>query len=182
ALRVDDMSALGTGVIALQAAGENGGGLLYTGPTATSTKNLTLAAPSTIQVATPGSNLTLNGTISESPPSSGQVLIVTGPINGAGPPGTLTLGGANTYTGKTEILGNAVVAIPTITNAGVPGPIGAFPTTDPSGLTLQNGTLLLFGANGPYSTNRGVTLQGAGYASGVGVADAGTTLPIVGAI
>src|SRR5207253_4750083 len=139
---------------------ESGGGLLYTGPTATSAKNLTLANSSTIQVRTPGVNLTLNGVIGEVAAAT-QVLIVMGPINGAGTPGTLTLGGANTYTGKTEVFGNAVAAIPTVTNAGAPGPLGAFPTADPSGLTLQNGTLLLTGANGPYGTNRGVTLQGA---------------------
>jgi autotransporter-associated beta strand protein len=179
AIAVADMAALGTGIVTLQGAGDNGGGLLYTGPTAPSAKNITLAASSTIQVTTPGANLTLNGVISES--SAGQALIVTGPFN-SGTPSTLTLGATNTYTGRTEILGNAVVPVSTVTNTGVPGPIGAFPTTDPTGLVLQNGTLLLTGTSGPYSTNRGVTLQGAGYASNIGVNDPGTTLTISGAV
>jgi fibronectin-binding autotransporter adhesin len=179
AIRVDDMAALGSGALALQGAGDNGGGLLYSGPTATSAKNITLANSSTIQVSAPGSNLTLNGIISES--AAGQSLIVTGPFN-SGTPSTVTLGGTNTYTGKTEVFGNILVNVPSVTNAGAAGPIGAWPSTDPSGLVLQNGTLVLTGASGPYSTNRGVTLQGPGYGSGIGVADMATTLTVSGQI
>jgi autotransporter-associated beta strand protein len=183
AISVSDMAtsgvgALGTGTLTLQGSGDSGGGLVYTGPSATSTKNITLAGSSTIQVSTPGSNLMLNGIISQS-----GGLIVTGPFNDfVGMPSTLTLNANNTYKGKTEIFGNAVVAIPMIGNAGVPSPLGAS-TSAPANLQLGSGTstgaLLLTGTNASYSTDRGVTLVNG---ASIGVQSAATTLTWSGQI
>jgi autotransporter-associated beta strand protein len=186
AIYVSDMAtngvgALGTGMLTLQGSGEAGGGLAYTGPTATSSKNVTLAALSVIQVQTPGANLTLNGIISQS--GAGQGLIVTGPFNDpSGTPSTLTLTGNNTYKGKTEIYGNAILAIPTIGNGSLPGPLGAS-TNAPANLQLGSGSsigaLVLTGSNASYSTDRGITLVSQGN---IGVQNAGTTLTISGQI
>jgi autotransporter-associated beta strand protein len=186
AISVSDMAtngvgALGTGMLTLQGSGEAGGGLAYTGPPATSSKNVTLAALSVIQVQTPGSSLTLNGIISQS--GAGQGLIVTGPFNDPyGTPSTLTLTANNTYKGKTEIYGNAILAIPTIGNASLPGPLGAS-TNAPANLQLGSGGsiggLVLTGTDASFSTDRGMTLVSQGN---LGVQNAGTTLTISGQI
>jgi autotransporter-associated beta strand protein len=84
-------------------------------------------------------------------------------------------------------VGNAILAIPTISNSNQPSPIG----TDPSnaGLNLGNGfsrgTLLLTGTNPTYSSNRKVYLFGQ-YANGgggaIGVQNAATNLTLSGEI
>ena len=57
---------------------------------------------------------------------------------------------ANNYTGATQVYGHAVLSIPTITNGGMPSPIGAS-SNSPTNLQLgvgifTDGTLLLTGA------------------------------------
>jgi autotransporter-associated beta strand protein len=191
-LRVDDIAALGGGSLTL-----NGGTLRYGGPNATLSKNLPISAPgtpppaSTIQVLSPGTNLTLSGTISDAVSSNG--LVISGPGAGASA-ATLTLMANNTYAGNTYIGGNAIAAIPTIANVGDVSPIGM---GSPSPLALQlggnslfgvntsRGTLLLTGTNPAYSTDRGLTVIGT-YANqgggALGVQNNGTNLTWTGPV
>jgi autotransporter-associated beta strand protein len=175
-LRVDDIAtggvgALGSGVISL-----NTGTLQYGGPSATSTKPLTLSGSGTIQVLSPGANLQLNGVISET--VFGSALTVSGPGAG-GTSSTLTLLQNNNYDGPTTVTGNAVLAVPYIANGNEVSPIG-YSSAAPSNLVLgdfaSRGTLLLtdFG----FSTNRGATVKGlytSGSGGAIGVQNAGMT-------
>jgi fibronectin-binding autotransporter adhesin len=70
---------------------------------------------------------------------------------------TLTLTGANTYTGVTTINGEASVA--TISNGGATSPLGAA-TSDPANLVLDGGTLQYTGKGS--STDRRFTVTGNG--------------------
>ena len=121
-LRVDDLSTngvgvLGTGTIDLR------GALQYGGPTATSTKAMSLShavdPPPTVQVLNADTTLTLNGAISDGPFWTGSLT-----VNG---PGTLALGnGSNTYSGGTLVDGGTLLlangaAIPTGGNVTVSG-------------------------------------------------------------
>ena len=114
-LRVDDMANLGSGVIEL-----NGGTLHYSGPDATTTKNLTTAGGASHSVSTPGANLNYNGIMNQ---SSYTILYVLGPGAGSAP-STLTLANNNNYAGLTFVTNNAILAIPTISNVGQPSPMG----------------------------------------------------------
>ncbi|MEX2091678.1 MAG: autotransporter-associated beta strand repeat-containing protein, partial [Pirellulales bacterium] len=184
ALRVDDMStsgvgALGTGIITLDS-----GILQYGGPSATSTKNLTLTSTSVVQVFTPGANLTLNGTINSGVGGFAS-LVVLGP--GAGQaPSTLTLGATNNYGLQTVVRDNAILAIPTISNQGLASPIGLdFGQGIGLGGTEARGTLLLTGTNPAYTTNRRFEISGLHGNQGggaVGVQNAGTNLSLTGLI
>ncbi len=98
-LRVADMAFLGSGSLTLQNTAHDlrPGTLWYTGPTAPSSKPITLGVGGgQIYVLTPGTNLTLSGTIGDPPASPGQPLQVSGAFSA---PATLTLTGANTFTG-----------------------------------------------------------------------------------
>jgi autotransporter-associated beta strand protein len=175
---------LGTGAFTL-----NGGELYYNGPTATSTKPISLASFGYIQVFGNGTNLTLNGDISQVAGAAG--LEIMGPYPAANS-STLTLGGTNNYVEATIVGGNAIVAVATIPNGGIAGPIGAS-FSDPGNLQLGSalpntrGTLLLTGTNSTYSTDRGVTVGGNstafdGTGGVISVQNAGTTLTMSGQI
>lgn len=168
---------LGNGTLTL-----SGGTLSYDGPSAASAKPIDLSGGGTIEILT-NANLTMSGLISES--SAGSALSVFG----AGLiPNTLTLTGANSYTGRTSVARNGILAIPTIANGGVNSPIGAG-SNSPSNLVLgasdARGTLLLTGTNATYSTDRGLSVNGL-FANGgggvIGVQNAATNLTWSGQI
>jgi fibronectin-binding autotransporter adhesin len=73
--------------------------------------------------------------------------------------GTLTVQTANTYTGPT-VLNGGVLAIPSVSAAGVASPLGAA-TSSAANLVFNGGTLRYTGALN-FSTNRGVTLSAGG--------------------
>jgi autotransporter-associated beta strand protein len=73
-----------------------GGTLLYTGGTAATDRGFTLSGAGTINVATAGATLAVNGA------GAG-----TGPLTKTGP-GAITLGGASTYTGNTVVTGGTL--------------------------------------------------------------------------
>ena len=81
-------------------------------------------------------------------------------------PSTLTLNGPNGNNGPILVYGNGILSIPTITDGGVPGPLGTL-SSDPANLTLgfghndfDRGTLRLSGTAANYSTDRGITVAG----------------------
>jgi fibronectin-binding autotransporter adhesin len=168
-LRVNDMAALGTGAITLAGAPISAGSvdttarLHYSGPTGSSSKNLTLdASGGDIYVSTAGTALTLNGVISETG-GIGRALTIYGDnITGAG----VVLTAANTYTGPTAVNFAGILSIPSIANGGVASPIGAS-SNSPANLILGGGGS--FGGTGTLTytgpsatTDRGVTLGSAG--------------------
>ena len=118
------MAHLGSGTVTLQrtvAGNLYPGALKYTGPTAASSKALVLnSGGGRVWVTNPGTNLTLSGTISET--AAGQPLFVTGNGDVANAP-TLTLTGANTYTGPTDRRGGrgAERGLPAQRRGGRPG-------------------------------------------------------------
>ena len=65
--------------------------------------------------------------------------------------GPLTLTGLNTFTGPVTVLQGGLT-VPTVTDSGVPGPLGAG-----NRINLNNGALVLSGA-GTHSTNRNIVL------------------------
>jgi fibronectin-binding autotransporter adhesin len=179
-LRVDDMTANGVGALGTGSVITLGAATLqYGGPTAPTTKNLTLTGSGTIQVLTDGANLTFGGTINQ---SGSQPLRVYGPAT-AGASSTLTITSTQNYSGATTVDGNAVLAITTIGDAlgGAFGPLGG---SSPAVTNLvlstpggYRGTLLLTGTAATYHTDRGGTL-GSTYPAGgaIGVASSGTNL------
>src|SRR5207302_1668783 len=157
---------LGSGAITLS----GGGGLAYDGPTATSAKPLTLTTSAVIQVVNAGANLTMNGVIGQSAP--GASLIVFGSGTPA-TPSTLTLMANNSYSGPTNVSFNAVLAIPTISNAGGGGTNSPLGASSNAAASLQlggsgRGDLLLTATSGASGTDRGATLQGLYSAGGGG--------------
>lgn len=84
---------------------------------------------------------------------SSSFVTLSGVISGPGGltkrTGPLTLTGTNTFTGAVTVLQGGLT-VPTVTDSGVPGPLGAGTT-----IILNNGALLLSGA-GTHSTNRTV--------------------------
>ena len=187
-LRVDDMAALGSGIVTL-GHDSNPATLQYGGPTASSTKTLGIGSPiassATIQVLTDGANLTLNGAITGGDTNGLNVV-------GSGLPGTsstLTLTATNTYSYVTSVSKNAVLAVPTITNSNVPSPIGSAAGGEDFGVFLgaadSRGTLMLTGTAPLYSTDRLLAVTGR-YADGgggaIGVQNAGTSLSWNGVI
>jgi len=86
--------------------------------------------------------------------------------------GTLTLGGASSYTGITTLSGG-MLSVGSLANAGNSSPIGAYATSGAGGLTLSSGTFQYTG--GTATTDRGLTVSGN---STIDVNTAGTTLTI----
>ena len=154
----------------------------YGGPTAASSKSLTLTDAGEIQINTPSANLTMNGVISQSAPGAQFFFYGSG---SAANPATLTLTANNSYSGATFVGTNGILAIPTIGNAGGGGtnsPLGAS-SNAPGNLQIGNlfnrGDLLLTGVSPTYSTDRGVTLTGlyeSNGGGGIGVQNGGTNL------
>jgi autotransporter-associated beta strand protein len=176
-LEVVALSHLGTGTVTLQKSGTGDPGTLkYTGITTTSTKPLVLGTGGgRVWVTDTGTNLTLSGTISEATP--GQSLIVSGDgAFGA----TLTLTGANTYSGATRVLGGAVLSVPFLTDGGLPGPLGI-----PAGVAAElvlgaDGTPGRLRYTGPTTVfNRGITF-GPGTLGSVEVTDPAANLLVGG--
>jgi autotransporter-associated beta strand protein len=180
-LLVEDVAFLGTGNLTLanSTALNLPGTLQYTGPTATSTKAITLGANGGqiwIDNDT-GTNLTLTDVIDESVPGAGLRVRGHGSF-GISP--TLTLTAANTYTGPTIIGDDAILSIGTIANGGVASPLGAS-SADPANLVLGDpvnsnpGRLRYTGPTA--TTNRGMTF---GINALIDVAEVGTNLTVTG--
>ncbi|HEY1380555.1 MAG TPA: autotransporter-associated beta strand repeat-containing protein, partial [Gemmataceae bacterium] len=177
---------LGTGAITLS----DGGSLEYDGATATTAKPLAITNFGNVRVGGSGTNLTMTGVIS----GPGAGLGVEGgyfDVNTGPGPRTLTLTAANTYSGRTFVGGNVILAIPNIANAGgggVNSPLGASSNAANNlllGDSGSRGTLLLTGTDAAYSTDRGLTVFGLyvnplpyynGAGGAIGVQNAGTTL------
>jgi autotransporter-associated beta strand protein len=158
---------LGNGVVTL----ENTGVLVYDGPTAATSKSL-VGATGSLQVSTPGVNLTLNGVV------SGNNLTVVGPASGTS---TVTLTGPNTVA-SIAILNNGVVAVADVTNMGVSGPLGSNSLNMGGGAGNQ-GTLVFTGTNAAYNTNLTAYLTGDKAAAGgavIVVQNPGTNLTLSG--
>ncbi|HEY1378663.1 MAG TPA: autotransporter-associated beta strand repeat-containing protein [Gemmataceae bacterium] len=181
ALEVADMAHLGSGGVTLQGAGAGGPGTLkYTGAAAASSKPLVLnTGGGRVWLTSPGTNLTLSGMISEAAP--GQQLVVAG-IGGTTLNTTLTLTGANTYTGPTIVTEDGGLSVPSLPNGGMAGPVGAS-TNDPANLVLgvgsKPGRLEYTGPTA--STDRGITL-GPGTTGSVTVTNAASNLTVSGLV
>jgi len=127
--------------------------------------NLALAAGFTT-VDNNGNNLTLNGLIS----GSGSLTKISNH--------TLTLGGANTYSGGTTVNGGFVGISADGATAGSAGSLGTVPASvTPANVTL-NGGGLLDTVSLTLNTNRGITLAGTGMLD----AAAGVTFTVNGNI
>jgi autotransporter-associated beta strand protein len=191
-LQIANLACLGSGSITLEGAPGLGqatnGAIVYTGPTATLSKNLTLAYSNgalfqlgggVISATQDGTILTVSGTISEA--FTGQVLGITG--SGTSASNTIvTLTGTNTYTGPTMVFGGGILAVNSITNGGVAGPLGAannLPSNVYLGLSGAGpGTLLYQGANA--STDRGITFSSSASDPGFVQVGSGINLTFTG--
>jgi autotransporter-associated beta strand protein len=177
-LRVDDMANLGSGIVTV-----NNGILQYSGPSATTTKNLTIDGTGKIQVLSAGVDLNFDAIISQTAFASLHVL---GP--GADSPASkLILVNDNNYFGHTFVYDNAILAIPTINNVGSASPIGSnlFSTGISLGASDSRGTLLLTGILFTYNSNRKITvngLYGSSAGGAIGVQYANTNLTMNGQI
>ena len=102
-----------------------------------------------------GSYLYVDGTLDDG--GNGYGITVAGG-------GGVVLGGANTYTGKTTILGGMLAAGSPFSNVGVAGPFGA-PTGANATIDIHNGATLAYRgpqSGTPISTNRPIDLAGSG--------------------
>jgi fibronectin-binding autotransporter adhesin len=183
-VQVANLAALGTGTLMLTNAnlpsGQIGGTLAYTGPSATLTKPITLAAGGgSIGATTGGATLTVTGVIGEL--GGGETLGVFGNSENT----TVVMGAAHTYTGPTVVYGGGILAVGSIPNGGVAGPLGAS-TSAPgnlvlSGYGLGDGTLRYTGPTA--TTDRGMTFINSGYELGIiEVSNAGTNLTVGGQV
>ena len=144
-LRVGSDTALGTGDVASATAStiQAGAAGLTLG------NNVALAAGSTT-VDNNNNNMTLNGVFS----GSGSLTKISNH--------TLTLGGANTYSGGTFVNGGFVGISADGATSGSAGNLGTVPATvTTANITLNNGGLLST-ASQTLNTNRGITLNGTG--------------------
>uniref|UniRef100_Q11KT9 Outer membrane autotransporter barrel domain n=2 Tax=Phyllobacteriaceae TaxID=69277 RepID=Q11KT9_CHESB len=150
----------------------------YTGGTDETDRGMTLmrsgaVAENLIRVTQAGTNLTIGGAI-VSDDAAGLTK------EGAG---TLTLTSTSSnYTGITTV-STGTLAASYLANGGENSSIGAA-STDSANLVIQNGaTLNYIGTGATAASNRGFTLSGlADLGSGFGVANAGTTLTMSGAV
>jgi fibronectin-binding autotransporter adhesin len=150
--------------------GESGktGTLRYTGSTASSDKAFTLATGGSgaIEVTGSGTTLTLAGTIDGS-----------GSFKKSGP-GTLTLTGANTFSGSLTVADGAL-SVAAINPAGANGPLGA----SASPITLgASGTTGVLQYTGGTATSARVLGVGSGGMGAVDVANAATVLTLTSPI
>ena len=86
--------------------------------------------------------------------------------------GTLVLAGANTYSGVTAI-GNGILSVSSLANAGSSSNLGAYPTAGAGGLILGGGTLQYTG--GTTAIDRGFTLTNS---STIDITTPGTALTL----
>jgi fibronectin-binding autotransporter adhesin len=171
-IQVADMAYLGSGNLTLQntAFDSRPGTVWYTGPTAASSKPITLGVGGgQIYVYNPGANLTLSGTIGELPALSGQSLGVSGAFSA---PSIVTLTANNTFSGAVYVYYQGVVSVSAIPNGGVPSPLGTS-SNFPGSLELGNGPYYGTGTlqyTGPTATtDRGLTLGS--YSGAIEVTD-----------
>ncbi len=123
----------------------NGGTLQYTGLTASTNRNFTINAGKTATFDVTANNLTV----------SGASTATTGALTKIGA-GTLTLSGANTYTGATT-LGAGILSVGTIGNGGIAsGNLGSA-TNAAVNLIFDGGTLQYTGSTA--STDRNFTIN-----------------------
>ena len=143
-LQVANNNALGAG--ALSASGSS---TLQAGAAVALANNISLGAGTTT-VDNNGTNLMLNGVIS----GNGSLAKISNH--------TLTLGGANTYSGGTAVNGGFVGISADGASAGSAGNLGVVPNSvSPANVTL-NGGGLLDTTTLALNANRGITLTGAG--------------------
>src|SRR5207244_1300482 len=128
---VPDISIVGTGSLTLA----NEATLRYTGPSASSSKPITLDNDGRISTAQDGTNLTLTGIIS----GFGSLGIYVAGLTSTFPPTA-----NNTYTGNTTI-SSATISVATIPNNGIAGPLGA--SNAFADIILNSGTLRYTGAS-----------------------------------
>jgi autotransporter-associated beta strand protein len=152
---------------------------VYTGPTATLTKNITLSAGGgAIAVTQNGANLTISGTISES--GTPRELAISG-AGTAASTSILTLTGANTYSGPTTVFGGGILAVNSVTNVGTAGPIGAGGDLMLGLSGFGPGTFLYQGPTA--STDHGITFSNSANDPGyIQVAAVGTNLTVGGVV
>lgn len=148
------------GTIALRAASNGGITLQTTAGNAVIQSDVILDYLSSISVA------------------SGRMLSMTGIISGAGGlslsgGGTLVLSGDNTHTGVTT-LSNGTLSVSSVSNGGVPGPLGAA-----TSLVLNGGTLRYTGTTA--STDRSVTI-GSSSTTTIEVVESDTNLTLAGTV
>jgi autotransporter-associated beta strand protein len=192
-IQVANLACLGTGTLTLEGTSAAigsfpGGAIIYTGPSATLSKNITLAYSNggslvggggSIGATQNGAILTVSSIISEAYPS--KTLSILG--NGTSSSNAIvTLTGVNTYTGATAVYGGGILAISTIPNGGTAGPIGAA-SNSPVNLYLGvdgsgGGTLFYTGAS--TSTDRGITFSSLAADAGYVQVTTGATLTLNG--
>ena len=142
AIQVNNVNALGTtGYISF-----GGGKLLYgTGITTDFSSRFTNGAGQLVSIDTGGNNVTFGSALT----SSGGTLTKSGA-------GTLTLGGANSYTGKTTIAGGALSVAAANGLGGNPGSATA------DQVTISNGGKLLVTTGFTANANAGMTIGSGG--------------------
>jgi autotransporter-associated beta strand protein len=146
--------ALGNEAVTLNGTGVGAAGALTGTGAASLAGNVTLNTASTVGVTAAADTLTLSGAV-----SGGVALTKVGA-------GTLTLSGANTYTGATNVNAGTLVA----SNAAALGTTAAG-TTVAAGATLNINNVAI----GAEATTLNGTLQGAGTASLAGTVALGAT-------
>jgi autotransporter-associated beta strand protein len=163
--------AFGTGAVTLA-----GTTLNYDGPTATSTKPFTISTGGLyLHVVNAGTDLTLNGAIGQSGTSGPAI---SGPASGQA---TLTLGGANTFSGAITVEAGVLLSVGTINDGSVAGPLGMASNATSNLYVGYLGRSDLVYTGPTASTNRGVTVSSAYVGPGTGgggidVQSPGTTL------
>ncbi len=184
-LQVADLAFLGTGSLTLAntTALSIPGTLVYTGPSATSSKPLTLGVGGgQIWAGTTATNMTLTGIISETAP--GQRLVIAGDFGTSLTTG-VTLTASNTYTGPTVIGYGSFLSIPTFANGGVASPLGAS-SSAPANLLITGhpaGGAATLQYTGPTTTtNRGMTFSDPSTDSNLEISNPATNLTVSGQI
>jgi autotransporter-associated beta strand protein len=183
-VQVQDLAYLGSGSLTLSdsvgliTSPATHGRLVYTGPTATLTKNITLSTGGgAIAVTQNGSNLTISGIISES--GTSRELGISG-AGTAASTAIVTLTGANTYTGPTTVFGGGILAVNSVTNVGTAGPLGAGGSLVLGLMGFGPGT---FAYQGPTaSTDHGITFSNSANDPGYIQIAPGTNLTVGGAV
>ncbi|GAA4345122.1 beta strand repeat-containing protein [Flaviaesturariibacter amylovorans] len=129
-----------------------------------------------LQLGASGNSFTVAGIITSGlNANSATITSVPNSLTKSGS-GTLTLSGANTYTGIT--INSGKVSVSAIGDMGVASGLGTAPNTSPYNLFLSSGALTYTGATA--STNRPWAIR-AGTTGTIEITEAGTTLTMSGA-